>query len=358
MPQADLLVNLSFLPQQPTGLAVYALNLIPYLSTSTSGLLTPRPIADRFSIPTPTNLTSDSGTWGHGRRLWWTQTRLPSLYRQLKARLIFSPVPEAPLWSSCRTVVTVHDLIPLRFSRQMSPALIAYCRYYLPRVIAQADHVICNSETTRQDIHHFFGPLSTPQTVIPLAYDDRQYRCLDLPRQPYFLYLGRPDRYKNLGRLLQAFARVPDQETELWLAGKGDRRFTPALQTQAQALGIAHRVQFLGYVPDGDLPRLINQAIALVFPSLWEGFGLPVLEAMACGTPVITSNLASLPEVAGEAALLIDPYNPGELAEAMTAVASDRQLWQGLRAAGLARAQQFSWAKVGQSTAAVLGQYL
>ncbi|NEO88248.1 MAG: glycosyltransferase family 4 protein, partial [Spirulina sp. SIO3F2] len=105
-------------------------------------------------------------------------------------------------------------------------------------------------------------------------------------------------------------------------------------------------------------PTLINQAIALVFPSLWEGFGLPVLEAMACGTPVITSNLSSLPEVAGDAAILIDPYQVHEITAAMQEIATNNQLWQSLREAGLQRAQQFSWRKTAQQTADVFSLYL
>ncbi|MBU6231016.1 MAG: glycosyltransferase family 4 protein [Cyanobacteria bacterium REEB459] len=360
MPQADLLINLAFVPRQPTGLAVYALNILPHLGLTSQAVLAPHPLNHHHWQPSPPNATSDDGTWGHGRRLWWTQTRLPQLYQQRHSRLLFSPIPEAPLWSRCHTVVTVHDLIPLRFSSQMSPALVAYCRYYLPRVIGQARHILCNSLATQRDIHEFFGPLATPQTVTPLAYDHRRYQWLDLPRQPYLLYLGRHAPYKNLVRLIQAFAQLPAGATdlELWLGGGGDRRFTPALHAQVDALGLGSRVRFLGYVPEADLPRLINQAVALVFPSLWEGFGLPVLEAMACGTPVITSNLASLPEVAGEAALLIDPYRVEELAAAMAAVWQDSQLWQQLHRAGLERAQGFSWAKTGAATAAVLQAYL
>ncbi|MFM7325283.1 MAG: glycosyltransferase family 4 protein, partial [Nodosilinea sp.] len=229
-----------------------------------------------------------------------------------------------------------------------------------PQVMGQAIHILCNSLATQRDIHEFFGPLATPPTVTPLAYDHRHYQWLDLPRQPYLLYLGRHAPHKNLARLIQAFARLPAGATdlELWIGGGGDRRFTPALQAQVEALGLGPRVRFLGYVPETDLPRLINQAMALVFPSLWEGFGLPVLEAMACGTPVITSNLAALPEVAGEAALLIDPYRVEELAATMAAVWQDSQLWQQLHRAGLARAQRFSWAKTGAATAAVLQTYL
>ena len=360
MPQADLLINLAFVPRQPTGLAVYALNILPYLGSTPRVVLSPSPLPGEVCLASPPRSTNDFGLRGHGQRLWWTQTQLPRVYRQTGAKLLFSPIPETPLGSLCRTVVTVHDLIPLRFSSQMSPALVAYCRYYLPQVIGQASHVICNSLATQRDIHQFFGPLATPQTVTPLAYDHRHYRWLDLPRQPYFLNLGRHAPYKNLARLIQAFAQLPAgaADLELWIGGGGDRRFTPALQTQVQDLGLESRVRFLGYVPEVDVPRLLNQAIALVFPSLWEGFGLPVLEAMACGTPVITSNLAALPEVAGDAALLIDPYQVGELAAAMTAVWQDSQLWQQLHRAGLERAQRFSWAKTGAATAAVLRAYL
>ena len=135
--------------------------------------------------------------------------------------------------------------------------------------------------------------------------------------------MGSHYAYKNLGRLIEAFAQTSLLETKLLIAGVPDPRYTPLLQAQTQALGLGDRVEFLAYVPYDDLPRLINQAIALVFPSLWEGFGLPVLEAMACGTPVITSNRSALPEVAGDAALLIDPYQVGALADAMGSVAND-----------------------------------
>lgn len=145
---------------------------------------------------------------------------------------------------------------------------------------------------------------------------------------------------------------------ELWIAGPSDPRYTPTLETQAQRLGLANRVQFLNYVPYSQLPILLNQAVALVFPSLWEGFGLPALEAMACGTPVIASNLASIPEVTGEAALLIDPTCEAALTDAMIQVIQDAQLQEHLKRAGLERATQFSWRQTGQMTTALLQDYL
>ena len=144
----------------------------------------------------------------------------------------------------------------------------------------------------------------------------------------------------------------------MWIAGSEDKRYTPLLKAQVQELGLVERVKFLDYIPATDLPKVINQAIALVFPSLWEGFGLPVLEAMGCGTPVITSNLSSMPEVAGGAALLVNPYSVEEIASAMQELAVDAKVRSHLRELGLARAKQFSWEKTGLETAAILDRYL
>ncbi|MGV0103352.1 hypothetical protein NSTCB13_01946 [Nostoc sp. DSM 114160] len=127
---------------------------------------------------------------------------------------------------------------------------------------------------------------------------------------------------------------------------------------QVAELGVTNQVKFLDYVPYSELPKIINQAIALVFPSLWEGFGLPVLEAMACGTPVITSNLSSLPEVAGDAAILVNPYNTGEITEAMQAIATNSELRSRLSRQGITHSQQFSWEKTAKATVEVLSRYI
>jgi glycosyltransferase involved in cell wall biosynthesis len=292
---------------------------------------------------------------------------LPRIYQKLRSAvssrasrspLLFSPLPEAPLFTNCRYIVTVHDLIPLRFPRRGSPLTI-YCRYYIPQVLAQAQHILCDSIATAKDITNFFHIPVDKITPVLLAYNTQDFRFLDVPTSNYFLYIGRHDPYKNLPRLIDAFAALPSgHDYELWIAGPPDRRYTPILQAQADHLGLTHRVKFLDYVPYEQLPIIINQAIALVFPSLWEGFGLPVLEAMACGTPVITSNLSSLPEVAGDAALLINPYNTGEITEAMQAVATDSILRSRLCTLSLNRASQFSWEKTGQATVEVLKRYL
>jgi glycosyltransferase involved in cell wall biosynthesis len=365
-----MLVNLSFLIAKPTGITTYALNLIPHLRSLDPTLLI-SPVASRLVLstqpqaretyyPIPSNLTPEQGTVGHLRRLWWTQLQLPRIYRQLQSRLLFSPVPEAPLYTHYRYIVTVHDFIPLRFPR-LSP-LTPYHRYYIPQVLSQAQHVICNSTATASDTIDFFHIPASKITPIPLAYDASHFRLLEVSQQnqtrPYFIYIGRHDPHKNLHRLIAAFAKISCQDCDLLLAGTGDRRYTPKLKAQSEELGIADRVKFLDYVPYERLPILLNQAIALVFPSLWEGFGLPVLEAMACGTPVITSNLSSLPEVTGDAALLVNPYSIEEIAVAMQSILTDSKLRSRFSQLSLVRASQFSWEKTGLATVEVLKKFL
>ena len=358
-----LLVNLSFLTTQPTGLTTYANNLVAELRSLHPTFITPQPLAKATYYPICGNLSADQGSKGHFRRILWTQRKLPQIYQRLQTNLLFSPVPEAPLYTRCRYVVTVHDLIPLRFPRRFSP-LTFYCCYYVPQVLARAEHILCNSAATARDITNFLGIQATKITPIPLAYDANHFRCFTPSTAkgrgcPYFFYLGRHDSYKNLHRLISAFAALPNcRDCQLWIAGPPDQRYTPKLEAQAAELGLSQQVNFLNYVPYEQLPRIMNEAVAFVFPSLWEGFGLPVLEAMACGTPVITSNLSSLPEVAGDAALLVDPYNPQELTAAMHALATNQKLRSHLRTLSLQRASQFSWTKTGQATVEVLKRFI
>jgi glycosyltransferase involved in cell wall biosynthesis len=362
----ELLINLSIIFSKPTGISNYAKNLFPYLKILNTTLLTAQSYPEFNCYPIPDNLTPAQGTKGHFDRLVWTQFQLPKIYKKLKSQLIFSPVPEAPLYANCRFVVMVHDLIPLRFPKLLSP-LTHFSRYYVPQVLTQAQHIICNSEATAKDIVDFYQIRANKITPILLAYDANHFRPLlnhgdqntHLTGCPYFLYIGRHDPYKNLHRLIAAFAALSENgEYELWLAGPPDKRYTPILQTQVKELGVTDQVKFLNYVPDSELPKIIRGATALVFPSLWEGFGFPVLEAMACGTPVITSNLSSLPEVAGDAAILINPYNVEEMSEAMQTIAINSTLRKYLSTQSINRASQFSWEKTGLTTVEILSRYL
>lgn len=371
-----ILINLSVVFSQPTGISNYATNLVPYLNLKKlqPTLLAAENYPDFNCYSIPNNLTPAQGTKGHFSRLWWTQFQLPRICKNLQSQLLFSPLPEAPLYNKCPYVVTVHDVIPLRFPKRFSP-LTPYHRHYIPEVLKQAEHIICNSVATARDITDFLHIPAKKITPIPLAYDanrfqapqnsDTQNSSTQSPNSSkkynsqYFIYIGRQDPHKNVHRLITAFAGLPNKKDyQLWIAGSRDKRYTPLLQALATELDIGEQVKFLDYVSASELPTIISQAIALVFPSLWEGFGFPVLEAMACGTPVITSNISSLPEVTGGAAVLIDPYNQDEITAAMQALASDRELCSRLSQQGLEQARKFTWEKTGKATAEILSRFV
>ncbi|MGL5034555.1 MAG: glycosyltransferase, partial [Microcystaceae cyanobacterium] len=190
----DLLVNLSFLLAEPTGISVYASQVIPHLAPLNPTLLTAYPYPHFKNHEIPANLTPAQGTKGHFKRLVWTQTQLPKIYQQLKADLIFSPIPEAPIFTSCRSILMVHDLIPLRFSR-LTSALTLYFRVALPTILKQAQHLICNSQATADDLVTMLGVPANKITPILLGYNQQYFRPLEKPapppEKPYFLYLGR-----------------------------------------------------------------------------------------------------------------------------------------------------------------------
>ncbi|AFY37001.1 glycosyl transferase group 1 [[Leptolyngbya] sp. PCC 7376] len=361
-----MLVNLSVLSAKPTGISIYAKNVVPHLVELDSFTL----LSESSLIPLvkedvrqkiPAGMSPDFGMQGHAKRLLWTQFGLPKLYKKLKANLIFSPLPETPLYTSCCNVAMVHDLIPLRYPDRRSP-LQYYQKFVLPKVLYQAEHLVCNSQATADDVINYFGIPARKITPIPLAYDAKHFRAIDnlpQPTKPYFLYLGRHNPHKNVLRMIKAFAQLPNyQDYEFLLVGSQDKRYTPTVKALITELGLEQNVLIKDYVAQQDLPMIINQAIALVFTTLWEGFGLPVLEAMACGTPVVTSNQSALPEAAGDAALLVNPENVGAITNAMQQITQDETLRQDLRMRGLAQAQKFSWQHTGNQTAAILKRFL
>ena len=170
-----LLTNLSFLLTKPTGTTTYALNLLPHLQKLELILLTSQSFPDYKCYPTPPNLTSEQGLKGHLRRLLWTQFQLPKIYQNLKSQLLFSPIPEAPLYTNCRFIVTAFDMIPLRFPKRFSP-LTTYHKYYTPEVFKQAEHIICISESTANDITQFYQIPSHKITPILLAGDNSHFQ--------------------------------------------------------------------------------------------------------------------------------------------------------------------------------------
>ncbi len=264
-------------------------------------------------------------------------------------------------------VVTVHDAFPYTCPRTSTRLDWLVYHAWLPYALPAADAIITDSEQSREDIVKYLPVSPEHVTVVPLAAD-RRFRPVEAAAvepilqsydvaQPYILYVGALESRKNLPRLLEAYAllRAWSERWRLVIVGARKWKSSPILDT-VQRLGLEPHVTFTGYVADEDLPALYTGADLFAFPSLYEGFGLPVLEAMACGTPVVTSNTSSLPEVVGDAALLVDPYDVEAMASAMRQVLEDPALAQALRQRGLARAATFSWERTARETIAVYEQ--
>lgn len=342
------LFNGSYLGRRPTGIGVVARDLAEALDPAEVMLLDPLGSDRPGSLPIPANLGPEHGRGGHLRRLVWTQNQLPRLLRASGAPLVLSPLPEAPLLKGVRSVVLAHDLLPLRFP-QLTP-LLAYHLAYVPLVLHRAVRVLCNSEATAREVHGWLGVPARRLVPIRLGFQPGLLRPLGLEREPFFLVLGRHDPHKNLAAVLRAFARMADPGGELRLrfVGPHDARYTPRLRRLAAELGIAPRCDWIAWVSDAERLELLNRCRALVLVSLWEGFGLPALEAMACGAPVLAARAGAIPEVVGDAALLVDPRSDAAIAAGLERLWREPSLTRELAAAGPRRAAGFRW----ESTAA------
>ena len=278
--------------------------------------------------------------------------------RRLKLDLVHDPSGVSPFtlgrWSgSFRRLVTIHDAIAFRYPEGYTWSNNFLHRRYVPFTLRHADGIVTVSEHARADLQRFLGIPDDRLWVVPNGVNEA-FRPIDPARakevgarhglrRPYLLYVGTRQPRKNLAGLLAALRHLGRRLAgyQLGIVGSGPST-EPVLPERAAADSSIEIVQ-VGPVPDADLPALYAGAELFVHPSLFEGFGLPVLEAMACGTPVVCSNASSLPEIAGGAALLTDATDPDALANAIWRVLTDAALASSLRERGLARAGQFTW---------------
>ena len=284
----------------------------------------------------------------------WQRLRLP-----IPAEVITGPLdifysPDfvlPPTLHTTRTLLTVHDLSFLHFPDAFVPSLREYLARVVPRSVARADRVLADSESTRDDLIAHFGVPPEKVQVLYSGVDARfhpekepgeQERLRDKYgiEPPYILSVGTLQPRKNYVRLIEAFASLPLTNLQLVIGG-GRGWLYEDIFAEAEKHG--DRVHVLGFVDDTDLPALYRGAALFAFPSLYEGFGIPPLEAMACGVPAVCSNASSLPEVAGDAALMVDPLDTDGLAEAMSRALEDADLRRKMTDRGLAQAARFTW---------------
>ncbi len=302
----------------------------------------------------------------------WTQYRLARELFTNPVDLLFVPAHTIPVFRPKRmkTIVTIHDLGAqyLKEYHQFPHSL--YLNRSTEYVLKHASHIIVVSEATKKEAIERFHVSESRMTVIYEGYNNQIFDFSTVNSQrstvnrimekyqikkPYFLFVGTIQPRKNLLRIINSYAKIKEEVDLVIVGGKG--WLYEEILLAPHKLGIAHRVHFLDYVSDEDLPFLYNNAEAFVFPSLCEGFGIPLLEAMASGCPVVTSNLSSMPEIVGEAGLLVDPYDENSITKSLEqALNTD---WQNkVREKGLKRVKNFSWEKAAKETISVFEKVL
>ncbi len=300
----------------------------------------------------------------------WEHCWLPRVLEKNRVDVLHGPATLIPLRQGAyASVVTVHDLVAFLFPETIPRKYAVYMRWLLTRVVKRADRIISVSYNTKEDLVRILGVEPEKITVVheaaqpqfkPIKDRDKLEqvrRRYGIPG-PFIYHVDNIEPRKNLVRLVKAFMLARKRlQRPVRLVITGQRGWlTGKLFRSLNGLDLGDHVIFTGYVPHGELPLLMNAAQAFVFPSLYEGFGLPVLEAMSCGTPVVTSNISSLPEIVGRAAVLVDPNDVESIASGMVRVLEDQGLRWRLSAEGLVQARRFSWNKAAQETLRVFLQ--
>jgi glycosyltransferase involved in cell wall biosynthesis len=288
---------------------------------------------------------------------FWHRLQIPLPIETWTGRIKLLHAPDFTLPPTRRgtcTILTVHDLSFVREPEAFTANLRAYLNKIVPRSINRADLVLADSEATRQDIIDIYGTTDTKIRVLYSGVDDHFYPVNDLDvlsqmlkkynigTKPYVLSVGTVQPRKNYDRLIEAFHRLNLPDLKLVIAG-GKGWMDAPLYKRVTQLGLQDRVQFLGFTPDEDLPALYSAARAFAYPALYEGFGLPPLEAMACGIPVLVSNRSSLPEVVGSAALMVDPLDIEAITDGLRQLLDDDKLRHTLVNRSQLRVQMFTW---------------
>jgi len=379
-------ISAAFWGQEHTGTGQYLHGLVPQLREVATHdellLLTPTWLAGPLlpGVHSHRLATPFDGLNTDLAKLWFEQVAFPRACRQRAVDVAHVPYFAPPLRPTVPTLVTIHDLIPLLLPAYRGSALVRLYTWLVARAAHRAALILTDSHASRWDIicHLRVSP-ERVRTIYLAAGADYQF----IPQGPereairkeyglppsYFLYLGGFDQRKNVATLLHAFARIVARHrlqgtgSRPWLVVAGrlpaqDTPFTPDPRRIARELGIVRQVIFTGWVSRKDKPALYSGARAFLFPSRYEGFGLPPLEAMACGTPVIAGDAGSLPEVVGTSGMLVPPDDVAGLAEAMSVLWEDEALRQALSERAQRQAARFSWARTAQETLAAYGEVL
>lgn len=353
-------INATILGPNPSGLGNYTINVINHLKDYLDDYIVVSSYFDPLKLPpekclkVKDSLRPSLGRVGHLKRWSWIQFKLPNLLKNNQVDLLFSTVPEGVTLSHIKQIVVVHDLSPLIFP-EIYPRLHKYFQYYLPLILKKCIYVISVSQFTKQEIIKYYNIDERKITVIYEGYDLNITNSSNFKniKEEYNLdnfiicVASELSPRKNLSYLIRAISPLLKKlgNYSLVIVGKIDNRFFPLLQNLISKEKLIGKIKFLNYVPKENLYQLYKAAKLSIFSSIYEGFGLPILESMASGTPVVSFKTSSIPEIAGDAAELVELNDESALISAIEKIINDNKYRQMLVDKGLNRVKIFSWQK-------------
>lgn len=351
-------LNSVFLSNKPTGLGIYTRELLGRMSEFSNNnsfdVLLSQSVKDSVPYVQRPVYIRDNTAQNPIKRIMY--------YKRLKCDFFYSFTHHGPVKKNMNQIITIHDLIPLYFPNQYKSQYYYY-KYYLPKIIKSSDMIVTISENTKQDIMKFYKTKEEKIKVIYNGYEhlvaapDTQTH-VNKNERPYMLMVGATYPHKNLRIVLEAYAKIHHKiELDCIIVGRESEYFNE-LRSFIDSQGLTNRVKLLGYVSDKELKTLYANANMFVYPSLYEGFGLPVLEAMLSDVPTIVSNTSSIPEVAGNASVIVDPGKVNEIAESILAVYDNSQLREQLISNGRENLKRFSWNQASDEIIKLISHYV
>ena len=359
MKEKPIIFNGSYFSKKPSGISLVSQQLATSFKQDTISLYAPFKVGNSKFHKLPKSFYPENGLEAHLRRLIWNQFQLSKILKKNNDSVLFSPLPEAPLTKGIKSVILIHDLLPLRMKTSLKLSFYHY--FYVPLVVKNASKVLCNSSTTANEVSKKLKVPDNKLEIIKLGFNKDNLIKYNLKRKPFMLVIARHTPHKNIPKVLKAFSIFKSlnknfSDYKLKIAGSFDRKYTPNYKRLGKELNLNKCCDWLDWISESEKIHLLNSCKALIIPSLWEGFGLPALEALAYGTPIVASDKGALKEIIGEKGLYFNPYDTFDIANAMYEVATNNALENSFKEFGPKIASEYSWDRAARKIEKIISQ--
>lgn len=364
-----IIINASILNNKPSGLGIYTMNVLKhltkYIDVDKSFVCTSSNKLDNIynCIKLNEKISPGYGKFAGLYRFIWTQTKFVYKYHN-KKEIVYCPTQYASLLSKNRQIITIHDIIPIKFPKQNKMQYLYY-RYFLPILLNKCEDIITISNNTKEDLVKFYKIKEEKIHVIYNGYDeslfnndecDKNYFRDKFNLNKYILIVGASFPHKNIDNYIKSYSLIKDKVEEKLVIVGGRKEYKEYLKKICKVNNVENDVIFMPYLNDYEISLLYKNATLMIYPTLYEGFGLPAIESMACGIPVLMSNTSSLPEIGENAAEYFDPYSIQDMAEKTVLLIKNEKLRNELSKKGLENVKRFSWDETAKNIAKILNK--